>query len=165
VLFQGFKTVKLTINQRMSTADQATKDYARYLKKLATGVINNNSDNIKLPPQLLRTNEQEVIDYVFAPSAFADPLKRENLNKIKGSALLCPTNEEAFRINQLLSDKIRGQERTFYSIDEVVNEHALDCMNVNAADRCTEHLNRETPSGLPPHRLPIKVGAIMMIIK
>lgn len=52
---------------------------------------------------------------------------------------------------------------TFTSLDEPNNDNPLDCLSVHAADKFIENLNRQTPSGFPPHKLHVKVGAIMML--
>jgi hypothetical protein len=139
--------------------------FSRYMAKLATGVTTDDKDRINVPASMITTNEDGIIDFVFPKEAMLNPWEESNLDKISGSALLCPTNAEALRLNKTILDKIPGATRTFYSMDEAINDDPMQCLAVHAADKCTENINRQTPSGMPPHELDIKVGAIMMIIK
>jgi hypothetical protein len=139
--------------------------FSRYMAKLATGVTTDDKDRINVPSSMTTTDENGIIDFVFPPEAMLTPWEDSKLDKISGSALLCPTNAEALRLNKILLDKISGTTRTFYSIDEPINDDPMQTMAVHAADKCIENINRQTPSGMPPHELDIKVGAIMMLIK
>lgn len=49
------------------------------------------------------------------------------------------------------------------SIDQPDRSNPLDSLSVYASDKYEENLNRQTPSGFPPHKLVIKEGAIMML--
>jgi hypothetical protein len=139
--------------------------FSRYMAKLATGVTTDDKDRINVPASMTMTDEDGIIDFVFPPEAMSYPTIDSNLDRISGSALLCPTNAEALRLNKIILDKIYGPTRTFYSIDEPINDDPMQTLAVHAADKCIENINRQTPSGMPPHELDIKVGAIMMLIK
>jgi hypothetical protein len=139
--------------------------FSRYMAKLATGVTTDDKDRINVPASMTTTDENDIIDFVFPPEAMSNPTIDSNLDRISGSALLCPTNAEALRLNKILLDKISGDTRTFKSIDEPINDDPLQTLAVHAADKCIENLNGQTPSGMPPHELHLKVGAIMMLIK
>jgi hypothetical protein len=163
-LFHHFHTQRLTINKRLDNERPRTKQFSRYNTKLANGVTTDDYERINLFPGLASFNADAVINKVFPPEAMADP--RTHVDQIKGSALLCPTVAETLKYNKILLDKIKGQTtHIFRSNDSVIRDDPLACLSVNATDRCVENLNRQTPSGLPPHELHIKVGAIMMIIK
>jgi hypothetical protein len=41
----------------------------------------------------------------------------------------------------------------------------IDQLAIHAADMDIENIYRKTPNGLPPHKLILKVGAIVMIIR
>ena len=56
--------------------------------------------------------------------------------------------------------KIDGDAKTYISIDDV------DCdSEYEKANFPTEFINSLTPSGMPPHRLILKVGAIIMLLR
>jgi hypothetical protein len=68
--------------------------------KMATGVTTDNNSRIELPQTLTTNNPDAIMEFVFPSAAMSDPIK--NIDKIKGSALLCPTNEETFKMNNQL---------------------------------------------------------------
>ena len=72
-------------------------------------------------------------------------------------ALLTSTNEESLEINNLILPLLPGDDRIYYSADEIQtgddNERAAFPV---------EFINKQTPSGMPPHNLKLKVGAIVM---
>jgi hypothetical protein len=135
------------------------------LKKIGTGVTTDEQHRVQLPASLAMTDSNDIINFVFPPECLDKPLLDDNLKRISGSALLCPTNEEAIKFNNEILNKIPEEMTTFQSIDEPINEDPLDCLSVYESDRCVENLNRQTPQGLPPHELFLKIGAIMMLIK
>jgi hypothetical protein len=84
-----------------------TKDYSRFMRKVATGVTTDHTDSVDVPKHLLITDKNRIIDIVFPAAAMSDPLGRETNGKWKfeqicKSALLCPTNAECNRTNDLL---------------------------------------------------------------
>lgn len=129
--------------------------------KLATGVTTDEKNRIEVPKELTTQDKDEIMEFVFPSAAMSDPIKYAD--QIKGSALLCPTNDETFNMNNLLLEKIPGQTYTFTAIDQPNNDNPLDCLSVHAADKFVENLHRQTPSGFPPYQLHVKVGAIMML--
>jgi ATP-dependent DNA helicase PIF1 len=57
------------------------------------------------------------------------------------------------------------EERIYNSFDRVIEDHPLDALAINVADRNVEAIYKKTPNGLPPHVLRLRIGCIMMIIK
>lgn len=68
--------------------------------KLATGVTTDEKNRIEVPKSLTMHEPNGIMDFVFPPAAMADPIKYAD--QIKGNALLCPTNDETFNMNNLL---------------------------------------------------------------
>lgn len=54
---------------------------------------------------------------------------------------------------------------TFDSVDAPASTGPKDIFAINLADNNIENLHAKTPSGLPQHKLRVKVGGIYMIIK
>lgn len=48
--------------------------------------------------------------------------------------------------------------RTYYSVHSIINDE-----NNVFQDVSIEFLNSSTPSGMPPHKLNLKIGAIIML--
>ena len=77
---------------------------------------------------------------------------------MNGRAILAPTNKQVDVINNLISDSFPGQSVILTSSDEVVNPDDLQRYN-------TEYLNTLTPSGMPTHRLFLKQGMPLMLMR
>ena len=73
-------------------------------------------------------------------------------------AILAPLNESANDINSKLLRQFPGEAKAYLSID-----------SVNDVDEATlypvEFLNFLQPAGLPPHRLDLKVGMPLMVVR
>ena len=74
--------------------------------------------------------------------------------------ILCPTNEESLKMNEMILDKLPGEARIYLSADEVVTDDDLE-----RTQYPTEFLNSITPSGMPPHRLLLKIGAVVILLR
>ncbi|EFP07889.1 hypothetical protein CRE_14160 [Caenorhabditis remanei] len=61
-------------------------------------------------------------------------------------------------MNEEVHNRMRGSEKIFYSRDEVVDDS-------NTKVVTTEFLNSINTSSLPPHRLKLKVGSIVMLLR
>jgi len=72
-------------------------------------------------------------------------------------------------INCQVLARLPGEEVEYVSIDTLVvrgaENAALDALRVHSADKDIENINNKTPTGLPPHKLKLKVGALVMLIK
>ena len=75
-----------------------------------------------------------------------------------GRAILAPTNKQVDAINNLITDSFPGKPFVLTSSDDVVNADDLQRYN-------TEYLNTLTPSGLPEHRLFLKPGMPLMLMR
>ena len=75
-----------------------------------------------------------------------------------GRAILAPTNKQVDTINNLITDSFPGQPHVLTSSDEVVNPDDLARFNI-------EYLNSLNPTGLPTHRLFLKPGMPLMLIR
>eukprot|EP00889_Picochlorum_renovo_P007453 jgi/Picre1/34483/NNA_001951.t1 len=94
---------------------------------------------------------------------FMSPHEQENF--LCETAILCPTNLKADNINQkiinsdILGDHFaRAQTRDFYAINSIVEEELRDHYPQNLLDAHEE-------SGLPPHKLVLKVGCPIIMMR
>jgi len=83
-----------------------------------------------------------------------------NYELIGKRAILCPKNEATFRINDSIIGRLDTEEREYLSIDSVESENQEDSINYPV-----EFLNKQTPSGMPRHKLRLKVGAVIMLLR
>ena len=75
-----------------------------------------------------------------------------------GRAILAPTNQQVDNLNNLITDQFPGNPIVLTSSDEVVNPDDFQRYN-------SEYLNSLSPNGLPTHRLFIKTGMPLMLMR
>ena len=75
-----------------------------------------------------------------------------------GRAILAPTNKQVDAINNQIIDGFPGQPSVLTSSDELINPDDLSRFNI-------EYLNSLNPSGLPTHRLFLKCGMPLMLLR
>jgi hypothetical protein len=77
---------------------------------------------------------------------------------MEGRAILAPTNKQVDQLNNLIADSFPGQPFVLTSSDELINPDDFQRYNY-------EYLNSLSPSGLPNHRLFIKPGMPLMLMR
>lgn len=73
-------------------------------------------------------------------------------------AIISPRNVTAEEINNIILQKFTADSREYLSIDSVI---AID----EVVNYPQEFLNSLTPSGFPPHKLSLKVGSPIMLLR
>ena len=125
-------------------------------------------DMIEIPPEMC----MEIV-----PKSFKDPDSEKRsmknladhvfpqLNKyfksegwMEGRAILAPTNKQVNEINNMITDSFPGRPHVLTSSDELTNPSDLSRFNI-------EYLNSLDPPGLPAHRLFIKPGMPLMLMR
>ncbi|XP_073153790.1 uncharacterized protein [Henckelia pumila] len=80
-----------------------------------------------------------------------------NANYMVGRAIITQKNVDVDIINDILISKFNGEEKEYVSWDSVED------VNNNLFQE--EFLNSLSPSGLPPHRITLKVGCPIMLLR
>jgi ATP-dependent DNA helicase PIF1 len=107
---------------------------------------------------------EELIEFLYPGDLLKEPLK--NGHELCQSALLAITNRLVDGINDKIMERLPGsREKEYLSIDEPVQEEGEDMLSVHVADKFIENINAMTPSGFPPHKLKLRKGAIVMLIR
>ncbi|XP_064641932.1 ATP-dependent DNA helicase PIF1-like [Lineus longissimus] len=79
---------------------------------------------------------------------------------LTNTVILTPTNDHALRMNDTITRKLPGTPKTYASADRVI------CKDEEEAQQYPlEFLNSLTPTGMPPHRLILKPGVIVMLLR
>ncbi|PIC23968.1 hypothetical protein B9Z55_017477 [Caenorhabditis nigoni] len=153
-LWPLFQVHHLKTNMRAQSADEEWKSF---LLEIGDGLKGEEGTGVMEVPEDLRC------DGDLAEEIFGSLLRNgSNVSEISKVAILSPTNQQALQMNQKVMEMIPGEMKTYYSVDEVgdnQNSHS------DAANFPTEFLNKMTPSGLPPHKLELKVGALVMLLR
>ncbi|CAO4373342.1 unnamed protein product [Caenorhabditis nigoni] len=145
-LWDHFETLHLKSNMRVAGGDL---DWIEFLLKVGDGSANDEADRIKLEEDLYTTGD--LIEEVFG----------QTINKftdLSESAILTPKNVNVDKMNEDVHNKMEGAEKVFYSRDEVPDDS-------NRKVITTEYLNSINTSSLPPHKLKLKVGSIVMLLR
>ena len=108
---------------------------------------------IKLPEEMVLEgdNVQDLIEHVFGTN-FADQ------DRLQNSVILTPTNFDAEVVNELISNQIEEDSKIYKAIDELENPESLVHFPL-------EFLEKETPSGMPPHHLSLKIGIPVILLR
>ena len=79
---------------------------------------------------------------------------------LSSRAILAPKNEDVFKINKDILNRLEGPSRVFTSADSIFSDNPGE-----AQEYPIEYLHGLTPSGMPLHNLELKVGAIVMLLR
>jgi hypothetical protein len=160
--------MKLRVNMR---ASPAASDFAAWLLQVGEGSHRLSeaglSDQVKLPASMLIQDKAHLpaaggcahpaarlIHYVFDSAALQDPAL------LRHRAILTPRNDDALELNNAVLQLMDGEAKEYRSLDRAVTEDPDDAHHFPL-----EFLNSQTPSGMPPHRLQLKVGAVVMLLR
>jgi ATP-dependent DNA helicase PIF1 len=97
---------------------------------------------------------EELIDAVYPTLS----QNYHNLNWLRDRAILAPKNEDVHEIMNQILDMLPGVATEYKSIDTIVDADEV----VNFPQ---EFLNSLDLAGLPPHRLSLKVGSPIIILR
>ena len=165
-LWQQFEVMYLTKNMRVNAqSDPKLLAWSEWLQSIGDGV---EGEQVTIPEELgigieADTKKQpmaeldsmkKVIDAVFPNLAnnLADP------EWLTGRSILTSTNKERHRINEVMVGMAPGKEVLLSSADKVDNEQDARSFSV-------EYCNSLDPTGLPRHKIKLKPGVPVMLIR
>nr|GEV27327.1 DNA helicase [Tanacetum cinerariifolium] len=88
---------------------------------------------------------------------------RKSASNNEDKAIVCPTNDTTDAINAKIMSLLSGTTRTYIRYDDAIS-HGHDGGEVELLYP-REYLNTLSFSGLPPHRLELKVGTPIMLLR
>ena len=169
---------------RAKLMGQDNLDFANYLLKIGEGhdditVDVDEQDVVMIPPEL-RAKAKNLDEF----GAEIFPRLRERVESglknqfyddqewidwLVSRAIIVPTNEAAQEVNDNLMGQLSGEEMVYKSADKVTtSKKSQGKENAEIADDLkfpVEYLNSITLSSMPPHRLVLKCGAPVMLIR
>ena len=171
VLWSNFTVKRLTKNMRiLASGDPTLVAFDEWTLSVGDGLAETigQTDIIEIPEDIymkIEENSKENPDAEresmkkLANHVYPD-LKKNHLMSgwMDGRAILAPTNKKVDVINDLISDSFPGQPIVLTSSDDVYNPDDLQRYN-------TEYLNTLSPSGMPNHRLFLKEGMPLMLLR
>ncbi|XP_076945826.1 uncharacterized protein LOC143617044 [Bidens hawaiensis] len=160
------KNMRLTIRAQASDIEQANQ-FAKWLLDIGEGNVGGSNDGeatIDIPHDLLINDSydpiQSLIDFVY-PSILQNI---KNIEFFRERAILAPTNEDVQDINDRLISLFPRDEKEYLSSDSICpTEDFVDPLQANLYS--PNVLNGLKISGLPNHRLVLKVGVLVMLLR
>lgn len=155
--FKLEENVRLMSGNMMESERQRAADYARYILRIGDDIERSERpDHISLLPSMrLATNTIEaLVEHVY-PGLENGHLPTPEF--LAERAILAARNVDVDDLNNNLLDLLPGDEHTYKSIDSVSTED-----NHTYGE---EYLNSLQINGVPPHRLCLKIGAPIMLLR
>ena len=135
---------------------QADQGFAEFLLELGNGELQEDDEGrVEIPEEILSDPELGFVEEVFGR-----PLDHQNPDSYKNIAVLTPTNAVSLSLAETVLNLLETPERVYKSIDEAQTFAGEDTTLYPL-----EYLNSITPAGMPPHKLRLKVGAIIMLLR
>jgi ATP-dependent DNA helicase PIF1 len=142
---------------RLSPCCPENKVFSELLLKLGNGKPPQKDGIISLEDNLCR--------YVNSISLLIDSVYPDIENMVdmpigwlNERAILAPTNEQVDNIHALIIPKIDSACQVYYSVDTMVDSDQI-------IHYPTEFLNSLNPSGIPPHKLILKVASPIILLR
>jgi hypothetical protein len=149
---------KLRLTQNMRASGQ---EFTDWLIQLGNGQLPNHpslgKDVVEIPDDLIIQDVKSLINHCFGNP---QNICLETIESMASSAILSPKNDNCLEINNTIIDEMQGELMEFKSMDSIDSEDNEEISNFP-----TEFLNSLSVSGLPPHELKLKVGAIIILLK
>ncbi|GBN11575.1 hypothetical protein AVEN_246268-1 [Araneus ventricosus] len=133
-------------------AVDSEKEFASWLLHVGEG---ESGEKIQLPP-FCYPEIQDSVQQLFSDIDF----KTVTPEELKGRAILTVTNDLSMQINNRVLECMPGNEVIYESIDNIVSNDPQDQLAYTE-----EFLNSLTPTGMPPHKLRLKPGANIMLLR
>ncbi|GBP07790.1 hypothetical protein EVAR_73195_1 [Eumeta japonica] len=126
------------------------------LLKVGNGKLTQSDGRINLENLcVLIDNIQDLVNNVYPD---IHNISCKTISWFKERAILSPTNEQVDKVNNLILAKIDTPTQIYYSVDTVLDSE-------EAVHFPTEFLNSLNPSGLPPHKMELKVGCPVILLR
>lgn len=160
VLWSHVQKLHLKTNMRVHLLnDIGAEEFSTQLLNIGNGAIDQDprTSNIKFPVGFcnLVSNSDELIDRVF-PDLDDNLL---NQDWICERAILAPLNDTIDDLNYFIQERLIDRpSRTYLSIDHMVEAD-------QAVNYPVEFLNSLSIPGIPPHRLTLKVGSPIILLR
>lgn len=153
--FSTFHKVTLTQNMRALPNEI---QFVEFLKSIGNGVAQQFpqfGDNIIEIPQHLIGDENNIINDIYG-----NVVQNISTDNVLKSVILAPLNEDCNFINNEILNQIEGEEKMYYSYDKIICDNEMEINNYPV-----EFLNSLNVSGLPTHKLILKVNCIVLLIR
>ena len=143
---------KLPLTANMRAAD-ANDEFRNWLLEIGDGKI---FPSVNIPASCIVT-EDELIEEIFG-----ELLAYNQAAQTVSRAIICPKNADTHYFNMKILSKTHGVPRSYLSYDSIHDiREGLDRSLIPSVD----YLNSITPNGFPPHRLELKIGVPVLLLR
>lgn len=163
LLWDKVQPLKLHTNMRAYlSVNNENKGFPQYLLNLRKGKIysatfGSRRDEIDIDDRLGHiVHTMEHLIHAICPN-IENTLQRDHI-WLTSRVILSPRNDTVNEINDFIMQKVPGQIKHYKSIDTVSNIE-------NTVHYPQEFFNSLNPSGLPPHKLMLKIGIPIMLLR
>ncbi|XP_071698894.1 uncharacterized protein [Rutidosis leptorrhynchoides] len=118
---------------------------------------------IKIPNEYIVRSEKPPIEAI-VEAIFQDfTVRQEDEEYLRERAILTPRNDDAAEINKYMFKRLEGASMTFKSSDEICKGSTDNIEQHHAYP--VEFLNKLNFPGVPPHKLKLKIGQPVMLLR
>ncbi|MCH80586.1 ATP-dependent DNA helicase PIF1 [Trifolium medium] len=170
-LWKHCNVLKLTTNMRLKTdstdkSKAELKEFADWILKIGDGMLNsdeNGEADIEIPKDLcILDPDKPLLDLVnFVYPDIVTNIQNDNF--FEDQAILAPTLEVVQQVNEFVLSMIPGEEKQYLSCDTPCKSD--EDYEVQGDWFTSEFLNDINCSGIPHHRLTLKVGVPIMLLR
>jgi hypothetical protein len=144
-----FHVLKLTHNLRTVESE---KEFSDLLLEVGDG---RSGATISLPPSCF-SNTQDLVEQLYGDINF----NTITVQQLKEGTVLSVTNEDSLELNNQVLDRMPREETVYKSVDTVASQEPSGHLAYTE-----EFFNSLIPTGMPPHELKLKVGAVIMVLR
>ncbi|XP_076029148.1 uncharacterized protein LOC143017995 [Oratosquilla oratoria] len=141
------------LRQNMRT-NENEQVFSQWLLQIGNGRVQSSLDNVS----------DDTIDIpeqcVCIDSLVSDIFDNCTQDEMKSRVILSQKNVDCLKVNEDILRRLPTESKTYLSIDSVSSDNEMEANNYPI-----EFINSLTPTGMPPHRLNLKVGSITMLLR
>ncbi|XP_058726415.1 uncharacterized protein LOC131597756 [Vicia villosa] len=149
-----------------NTSSKELAEFSKWILNVGDGKISEPNDglvDIEIPQDLLITNYEDPIKAIVENTYPNLVNVFQDVAYLQGKAILASTIEVVDKINHYVLDLIPGEEKEYLSYDSI---DRTDTSYTEAYEVLTpEFLSKLRTSGLPNHRIKLKVGTPIMLMR
>ena len=175
-LWDQFKVYRLSTNMRLQQPQlhpdevHQISEFGKWVLDLGDGKLqrtvsdtNSNPDLVQIPDDILLSADRDGIGHIISWT-YPDFLSNYNDPAyLRDRAILTPTNDDVEKINDYILSKLGGESKVYLSNDKISPQSG----NVDELSSLfpPELLNTITISGIPNHKLHLKVGVPVILLR
>jgi hypothetical protein len=161
-LWHSIQILRLTQNMRLNTADEQEREFAQWQLDVGHGRHTDENGNITLPDRFHCTSNtiESLIDTIYPGITFHIPPTDQYFAE---RTILASRNDDVDSINANILGQFTGEIQTFLSADSIKNNNGEGGQGVLMYP--VEYLNSINCSGLPLHKLELKKGCPVMVLR